>query len=232
MAPVQKNFDTPSSLVDELSQHISDILLQAIDDRGRASMAVSGGSTPGALFRVLSRLEIPWSQVIVSLVDERWVEESHPDSNAALVRRTLLQNRASSATFVTMKTQHADAFAAQCTVQYELETRVLPLDLVLLGMGNDGHTASLFPDAEGLTEALDTTESALCHGIAVEGMPYTRMTLTLKAILGARYRILQIQGEAKKKTLLSALQPGPIIKMPVRALLNTADVDIEIYYSP
>lgn len=232
MAVIQKVFESPAALVDNLSKLTSERLASAIAERGSASMAVSGGTTPALLFIALSLIDLPWSQVVVSLVDERWVDESHPDSNAALVRRTLLQNYASTARLVTMKTQQPDAFVAQKKVNHLLEHSVLPLDIVLLGMGNDGHTASLFPDAQGLPEALELNDDAVCRGIKVSGMPYTRMTLTLKTILSARYRTLLIQGDSKHRTLIQALQPGPVYDMPVRAVLKASLVDTEVYYSP
>lgn len=232
MAIIKNEFATPQALVDELSRVIADRLEFAVNTRGSASIAVSGGSTPGALFSALSDLDLPWGQVVISLVDERWVDETHADSNAALVRRTLLQNYASTARLVTMKIHEPDAFAAQKKVNHLLTNSIFPLDIVLLGMGNDGHTASLFPGAEGLTEALDLQDNSVCRGIRVNGMPYTRMTLTLRTLLGASYRILHIQGESKYKTLVKALQPGPIHEMPVRAVLGSDIVDTEIYYSP
>lgn len=231
MAVTCREFDTPDALVSHLGKVLADRIELAIANRGSASIAVSGGSTPGPLFRALSMIDIPWAQVIISLVDERWVDETHPDSNAALVRRTLLQNYASTARLVTMKTQETDAFAAQKKVNSLLESSILPLDIVLLGMGDDGHTASLFPGAEGLAEALDLNNSAVCRGIRVTGMPYTRMTLTLKTLLSARYRILQIQGESKHRTLLKALQPGSVLEIPVKAVLDSDLAETEIYYS-
>jgi 6-phosphogluconolactonase len=232
MPVINKEFSTSEALVASLSKLIAGRLEAAIKTRGNASMAVSGGNTPGPLFKALSGIDLPWAQVTVSLVDERWVDEIHPDSNAALVRRELLQNYASTARLVTMKTHETDAFAAQKKVNCLLENSILPLDIVLLGMGNDGHIASLFPGAIGLTEALDLSDPALCRGMQIPGIPYTRMTLTLRALLSAGCRILQLHGESKKQTLLRALQPGPVADMPVRAVLQSAQTDIEIYYSP
>ncbi|MDO9519684.1 MAG: 6-phosphogluconolactonase [Pseudohongiella sp.] len=232
MALINREFATPQALVDELSMTIASRLECAIQQQGHASLAVSGGSTPGPLFNALSLIDLPWAQVVISLVDERWVDENHPDSNAAMVRRNLLKNYASTARLVTMKINEADAFVAQKKVNHLLENSILPLDIVLLGMGTDGHTASLFPDAEGLAQALDVDDTAICCGIRVTGMPYTRMTLTLRTLLNARCRILHIQGMSKKQTLLKALEPGPIAKMPVKAVLESALADTEIYYSP
>lgn len=240
MAINHRMFDSPQALANTLGAEIANRLTAAVNSRGSASMAVSGGSTPIVLFQTLSAMDIPWSQVVISLVDERWVDETHADSNAALVRSTLLQNYASTARLVTMKTNQPDAFAAQKKVSHLLANSILPLDIVLLGMGNDGHTASFFPHADGLSEALDLNDDAVCRAIRVAGMPYTRMTLTLRTLLSARYRVLQIHGQSKQQTLAKALQTGPINDMPVRAVLGsvlgTADgcttTDTEIFYSP
>lgn len=232
MAVITTEFAHPQELLNTLRAVIAARLKAAIAKKGSASIAVSGGTTPGPLFNALSAMDLPWAQVIVSLVDERWVEEDHPDSNAALVRRELLKNYASTARLVTMKTRDTDAFAAQNKVSHMLQNSILPLDIVLLGMGNDGHTASLFPGAEGLAQALDPAYEGVCCGIRVAGMPYTRMTLTLKTLLSAGCRILQLQGANKQQTLLQALQPGPVSDMPVRSVLQSGNTDTEIFYSP
>lgn len=232
MTYICRNFHNRTALVNELSKVIARRLQAALDERGRASISVSGGSTPASLFDALSMLDLPWSRVQVSLVDERWVDEDHADSNAALVKRTLLQNRAANAHFVGMKTTDSDAFAAAASLGQKLHNSILPLDIVLLGMGEDGHTASFFPHARGLEQALDLDSNAVCCPIQVPDMPYTRMTLSLKTILSASCRLLQLHGESKHHTLLQALAQDSIQDMPVRAVLNAELAETEIYYSP
>lgn len=220
------------TLIKSLSSRIEELLRQRITDCGHASMAVSGGSTPAALYNALAEIDLPWSDVIVSLVDERWVDEDHPDSNAALVRRALIKDFAATARLVSMKTCAIDAFAGQLKLHRWLSASILPLDLVLLGMGNDGHTASLFPHAEGLSEALDTTDPAVCRAIRPSNMAVTRMSLSLRTLLGAGHRMIYIVGESKLKTLQAALQPGSVMDMPVRAILHNATVHTDIFYAP
>lgn len=227
-----KEFKDNQSLIDELSGKIEEILSANIAEYGQASMAVSGGTTPIVLFNHLALIDLPWSQVIVSLVDERWVEESHADSNAALVRRELIRDYATTARLVSMKTCIPDAFAAEKKLDRLLAASILPLDLVLLGMGNDGHTASLFPQAEGLVEALNIADPALCRAIRPAHMTSARMSLSLRALLEARHRMLYIVGEAKLHTLRTALQPGSITDMPVRAVLQADNVHTAIFYAP
>jgi 6-phosphogluconolactonase len=220
------------TLIKALSRRIEDLLRSRITLTGHASIAVSGGSTPAALYNTLANIDLPWSDVIVSLVDERWVDEDHPDSNAALIRKELIKDFAATARLVSMKTCAIDAFAGQLKLHRWLSASILPLDLVLLGMGNDGHTASLFPHAQGLEDALDTSDPAVCRALRPANMPFTRMSLSLRTLLEAGQRMLYIVGESKLSTLKAALEPGPVKDMPVRAILHADNVDTDIFYAP
>jgi len=217
-------------LVVKLAQRIADALLNAINERGRASLAVSGGSTPVSLFRALSCIDIPWSKVVVTLVDERWVPESHLDSNAHLVRLHLLREHAAKARFVGLKTDAADPFLAVVDVEAKLRKSVLPLDLAVLGMGEDGHTASFFPAAQGLDDALSSA-TRICSGIRPPVAPHARMTLSLSTILGAKQLFLHIIGVKKREVLEAAMMPGPVYEPPVRAVLHQTKVVMEIFYA-
>ncbi len=217
-------------LVKVLSQRIAQSLLDAIAERGKASLAVSGGSTPVSLFQALANIDIPWSKIVVTLVDERWVPETHPDSNARLVRQYLLQDHAAKARFIGLKTDAEDPFSAVPEVEAKLLEEVMPLDVLVLGMGEDGHTASFFPLAEGLAEALES-EQRICCGIAPANAPYPRMTLSLSALLGARQLFLHIIGSKKKRVLEAAKKAGPLAELPVRAVLHQAKVMMEIFYA-
>lgn len=225
-------FDNRNTLVKALCWQIAQTLEHAVQMRGQASLVVSGGSTPVPLLRALADTDLPWASVVVSLADERWVDEQHADSNAALVRRELLQNYASTARFVSLKYPAADAFEAQTKVSRLLRTSIVPIDMIVLGMGLDGHTASLFPHARGLAQALDVHSELVCHGIAVPGMPYTRMSLGLATILQARRRVLHIEGDDKYQCLQQALQAGAVEAMPVRAILHDCTTETDIYYAP
>lgn len=230
-------FPGQQALIETLSQRLAQTLTALIKSRQRASMAMSGGSTPAPLYRHLSQQTLDWSAVTVSLVDERWVAETDPQSNARLIRNTLLQNQAQHATMIGMKTPETDAFAAAESLGAMLGQRVLPLDMVLLGMGLDGHTASLFPHARGLDQALAADNTNICCAI----QPYSesgtaaacaRMSLSLNTLLSAGERILYLTGAAKRAVLESALQPGSIQEMPVRAVLHDSNTLTEIYYAP
>ena len=115
-----------------------------------------------SLFRALATIDMPWSKVVITLVDERWVPQTHRDSNALLVHRHLLRDHAAKARFVGLKTEADDPFLASAEVEAKLLREVFPLDVVVLGMGEDGHTASFFPKAAGLSEALQSEQRICC----------------------------------------------------------------------
>jgi 6-phosphogluconolactonase len=227
-----QEFENNRALVTALTNRIRDITIEAVARTSTASIALSGGSTPRVLYQHLANQAFPWRQVTVSLVDERWVDEDHPDSNARMIQETLLQHHAEAACFIGMKLPEEKAQEAEKVLHLLLKDHILPLDLVLLGMGNDGHTASFFPNAEGLTRALAPDNDTLCCALQPEGAPYARMSLTLRTLLNARYRILYITGASKHEVLEHAFQPGDITELPVRAILHNSQSLTEIYYAP
>lgn len=235
MAWVLRSFHDNSSLVDELSAVIGQILNQAIDQRGRASLAVSGGSTPRTLFEALSGIDLPWRSVTVTLVDERWVDEDDPSSNALLVRRSLLQGYAEAARFVSLKTTADDPFTAVEEVDRRLDEDVLGesgiLDVVVLGMGEDGHIASFLPAARGLDEALSEQPRYRCSAIRPQPPALPRMTMTLGTLLQARHLMLHFVGPEKRAVLQDATLVGAVEDLPVRAILHQHGRPVEIYYA-
>lgn len=206
-------------LVDALAMLIATELTCGINSNGRATLAVSGGSTPVDLFVRLANTDLAWSEVDICLVDERWVEHDDPDSNERLVKTHLLQNKAASAHFVGMKTlaKTASDGEAECAKRLHLYQ---PCDVLVLGMGDDGHTASLFPRAQKLAQAVDMQSGKICMGIAPSTAPHERMTLTLPAILAAKQIILHITGQNKKEVLNQALAGGAPEEMPIRFIIN------------
>ncbi len=227
-------FEFPSSglLVEALATRISDLLAEGIRRRGQASLVVSGGSTPIQLFARLAETDLEWSRVIVSLVDERWVEPEDQDSNEKLVRSYLLQKRAAAASFVGMKNKAATASLGEAACEKRLREIPRPYDCLILGMGNDGHTASLFPGASNLAAAVDLHSGKLCMAIHPPAASHERMGLTLPAILASRQLILHLQGEAKKKTLALAREVGDAGDMPIRYILRQAATPLSVYWSP
>jgi len=215
--------------IENLADDIIKILEDNISKKDKATLLVSGGNTPKALFEILSKKDIPWAKVIIGLVDERWIEPSKEDSNEFLVNNYLLKNKAKEATFIGMYIPQVNAKLGQkiCSKIYKKE--LYPFDLVILGMGNDAHTASLFPNNEKLKEAFDLNNEELCISIKPQTAPYERMSLTLKSILSATNIFLHIEGKEKIKVYNEALNSKDIYQTPISAVLNQSFKKVEVY---
>ncbi|RDE09985.1 6-phosphogluconolactonase [Pelagibacterium lacus] len=230
---VERNvFSNKDKLAEALADAVLDALNAGLDERGRAVLAVSGGSTPKRFFEVLAaRDDVDWENVIITLVDERWVDESSDRSNAALVKDHLLAGPAAVAQFVPLyaggETPDAEAIARTNARLAELPR---PFDVVILGMGNDGHTASFFPGGDTLEAALGDDGPALA--IRAPGAGEPRVTLTLPRVLDTRALYLHIEGDEKARTLDKALETGPVADMPVRAVLSQGHVPVSLYWCP
>ncbi len=229
----KKFFTDRTALITALADAVCERLDRAISSRGRATLAVSGGSTPKPLFEALSGRELAWDKVTLLLVDERWVAVDDPASNEHLVRSSLLQDRAAAATFIPMKSAAAQPREDEAACSQRLRP-LFPLDLVLLGMGSDGHTASLFPGADRLDEAmtLERGKKKICMASTPPTAPHARMTLTLAAILDSREIIIHIVGDEKKTVLDQALAHGPVKDMPIRAILRQEQVPVTVFWAP
>jgi 6-phosphogluconolactonase len=225
-------FDDNQRLAESLAECVASGLEGALNLRDVATLAVSGGSTPKPLFEALSRCDIDWGRVRITQVDERWVPEDHPDSNAQLIRGYLLQNRASAAEFVSMRVAGDDVFAAESEAQQRLADFREAIDVAILGMGEDGHTASFFPGAEQLEAALDADSPALCLGLRPPAAPHDRMTLSLSAILRTRQLYLHVTGETKLAVLERALAGDDVFELPIRAVFNREESPLEVFYAP
>jgi 6-phosphogluconolactonase len=221
--------NSAEQLSEDLSQTIRQLLSQALSQDQRASLAVSGGRTPVALFERLSQSRLEWSKIDLTLVDERWVEVSHVDSNEALVRKHLLQNNASQAAFIPIKNNAKNAKDGQPACEQALSQAKQPFDVVVLGMGNDGHTASLFPCSEELTLAMDPDYQHNCIATTPTSAPYQRMSLSRSAISHANNIILHIIGEDKLSTLELAMNNKDASQMPIYAFLTQP---MSIYWCP
>lgn len=227
-----QRFPAADALAEALARRVADLLRTAVSSRGRASLVVSGGSTPIPFFHRLSGQSLPWPSVTVTLADERWVPEADERSNARLVREHLLQGAAASARFIGLKTEAADPFAAEPETSRRLEKVPRPFDVVILGMGGDGHTASMFPGSEQLQSALDPSRALPCAGVIGSKPPPERMTLTRSALLDSRWIALHIAGEEKWRVFTQAAEAGPPEQYPVRAFLHQQQVPVHVYWSP
>lgn len=221
-------FDSRAALDTALAAHIVRRLAQAVATGGRASLAVSGGSTPAGMFGALSHADIPWESVCITLVDERWVAPDHPDSNEQLVRAQLLQNRARAARFVGLKSPAPTAAAGLSESIQRFANVPLPLSCVVLGMGGDGHTASWFPQAANLAELLDPDGSAPLGWCEPVTAPHQRITLTLPVVLAADEIVLHITGEDKREVLAGAARAG----LPVAAITEQTRNPANIWWAP
>ena len=195
------------ALAQSLCDAVSARLIAAIAAHGKASLVVSGGSTPAPVFAKLSVAPLDWSKVSVTLADERWVAPGHPDSNESLVRDTLLVDNASVASFVSLYRDNSSPEQALQPVSDDLAQMGMPFTVVILGMGGDGHTASLFPDApeNELAEAMSLANDdrvAIMHPPSVD---QARITLTRQCLLQAEHRFVHITGAQKKTVLTNAL---------------------------
>ncbi len=230
-APRILEFGSRSDCERALCERISARLAEAARS-SQATLVLSGGSTPAGVYEKLSHAELPWEGVTLTLSDERWVDEDAPDSNARLVRESLLRNRARHARFVGLKTGDPSPEDGVNACQDRLATCRWPAAVVLLGMGNDGHTASLFPDDPGLAEGLRADASMRCVAARPASMTQARMSLSLSCLLDSKLICILVFGEEKKTVLQSALDEGPVEHMPVRGVLKQGKVPVEVYWAP
>lgn len=231
--PLFCGFRNANDLYTVLSEQIAARLTAGVARNGRAGFVASGGTTPGALYDLLARREASWKSVSITLSDERWIDPSSTRSNEYLVRARLLTANAAAAQFVPFKTTHLHAPDAEDAVSAAVDGILRPFDVVLLGMGTDGHTASLIPGAQGLARAMDRCESALVRAVDPPDLTAMgeRMTLTLRAILDARWIVLLIRGEAKLAAYKRALAGRDILDAPVRGVLQQSNVPVSIFWS-
>ncbi len=223
-------FANNQHLVKQLSDHIAKNLLTNIEQSGHALLAVSGGNSPKELFAHLNSQTLAWQKVTIVLVDERCVPPSHEDSNESMVRKYLLKNAASQANFIgwTADTNDLQHIISQANEKFEHLS--LPFSCVILGMGNDGHTASWFADAPEFNDLIDPAASpavCLCHPTSA---PHTRVTLNYSAVMQTKSMYLQIKGSEKKSVYDAACNVSSRAALPIHVLLNDAS-PLEIYWT-
>ncbi|WP_435103998.1 6-phosphogluconolactonase [Arhodomonas sp. AD133] len=227
MANAQR-FDDGAALAAQLAETVAADLNRAVTDRGAASLVVSGGRTPVPFFEALAACPLDWSRVTVTLADERWVPESDGSSNAALVREHLLRGPAAEATFVPLYDGSPDPDSGLAGCRDALTAVPSPLDVVILGMGGDGHTASLFPD----TDFPDVDDPAPCCVGTAPSAPHARISLTPSRLLDSRRIILHITGLDKWGVLERACEQGPARALPIRLFLHQQRTPVDVFWSP
>lgn len=232
MASTLHTFTTAAELANALADTVAAKLSAAVSTRGAASIAVSGGTTPKAFFAALSNRDIAWDRVTITLVDERFVPADNPRSNHLLVDANLLQNRAKAARFVPLYQPAASVGEAAKLATAKSAEIGIPFDVVILGMGGDGHTASFFPGGTNLAVALDPETPRGVITMDAEGAGEPRLTYTFSSLQDAGFLVLHIEGEGKKDVLAKAEGSGDEADMPIRAILRRATSPVEIYWAP
>ncbi len=225
---VARSHSDAKHLAQDLANAVATTLRAAIDSHGVATLVVSGGRSPVAFFECLAKQELPWAQVVISLADERWVPVSHADSNEGLVRRHLLRGPAAAARFIGLY-QAAESLEKAALLANQALAELPPIDVLVLGMGDDGHTASLFPQSPNLHEALRIDCPQRCLPMQAPSVPRQRLSMTLSLLATARLPLLAIQGSSKLQTLSQALVCEDVASMPIRAFLRSP---LEIYWCP
>lgn len=214
-----------------LCQDFQDRLGEIIRKRRKASMALAGGTTPGPLYDALSNAPINWEKVSLTVTDERWVNPQDPASNEFLVRDVLMRRRAAGANFIPLKTNHAKASGGAATAEKRIAP-IMPFDICLIGMGPDGHIASLIPGADGYAAAVDpngTRKLAGIHAPGAAGSP-ERMTLTIPGILSSRRIVILFMGQDKLNVYNEA-KAGEGAS-PIRELLAQRKVPVHAVWAP
>lgn len=223
------HFNDSDRLNEQFVSDIITILSEAIEKRGQGYLVVSGGSTPKALFQKLAQADLNWQRVTITLSDERYLPPTEADSNENLVRRYLLQDKAANARFISLYSDKA----TQAERLNDIENRLKPLpefDIVILGMGEDGHTASLFPCSDEINHGLHD-ERRIVLNVQPKTAPYARVSLSKHRLLKSRHVFLHLIGEKKLAVLNLALAAGEAIAMPIRAFLQHPGTDVQVMFA-
>lgn len=215
------------ALAEQLAEAVYQALADDLVNQLRALLVVSGGSTPVPFFKALAQKPLEWARVDITLADERWVDEQSSDSNAKLVRENLLQGPAAAANFVPLTSDAGTPEEGVAAVAEATAGLAWPASVVILGMGGDGHTASLFPDSQELGLALSTDEPLVA--VRTPSQPQPRITFSADRLHQAKRHILHITGDDKRAVLANAMGGDDVRTLPIRAFLSCP---LAIYWAP
>ncbi len=215
------------ALAEQLAEAVYQALADDLVNQSRALLVVSGGSTPVPFFKALAQKPLEWARVDITLADERWVDEQSNDSNAKLVRENLLQGPAAAANFVPLTSDAGTPEEGVAAVAEATAGLAWPASVVILGMGGDGHTASLFPDSQELGLALSTDEPLVA--VRTPSQPQPRITFSADRLHQAKRHILHITGDDKRTVLANAMGGDDVRTLPIRAFLSCP---LAIYWAP
>ncbi len=223
-------FNNATDCDDELAKELSKEINVVLKNQPKINLAIAGGNTPKALYQKLSHSRLPWERVQITLTDERWLDTDHLDSNEKMARKELLKNQAVVAPFIALKSNIVNAQDAVILCDRNLKSHMEKLDLVILGMGEDGHFASIFPDSDNLNSLLDLKQTLYCQAVFPKDKP-ARMSLTMAYLLTARKIYLRISGDIKRDIVLGVLNNNLDKPYPIAELIRQSCSPIDIYWS-
>jgi len=233
MAWVEHTYPNAELLATNVAGQLANVCREAIAERGRAILALAGGRTPFPTYAAFAAFDLPWSRVHLIATDERCVPLSHPASNTAELQRAFAAARGICITALTPG--DGDAERSEAHARELLAHTAEAFDAVLLGMGSDAHTASLFPNAMQLPEAISATAEAAYRidpqPLPVEA-PFARISLSLARLLNSRCLHLLITGEAKRAVLRAAQATHDSLKLPISGVLHAPSAHLQIHWSP
>ncbi|MBA6327408.1 6-phosphogluconolactonase [Colwellia sp. MB02u-6] len=223
-------FEERQLLDEALADKVAALLTAALESKGKASIAVSGGSTPKGFFQALSKKKLAWQAITITLADERWVDIDSSDSNTKLVHEYLIQNEAVKAKFFYLKQGEILSDETLTDLNLAANQQLLPLDVLILGMGEDGHTASLFPCSDEITQCLAKDSQALLK-VTPKTAPHQRISFSFAALAQSKNTFLHISGTSKKQVLAKAIAGEVCKEMPIRAFLQAPNINTQIYWA-
>lgn len=222
-------FSTRDEASRAAAERLASALGRRLDAQDEASIVVSGGSTPADCLKALSHAELDWSNVHIVLSDERWVPPTSDDSNERMVGETLLVNGASTAQLLPMFADDTTVDDRAVELDKAIRSLPFPFAATLLGMGADGHFASLFPDADDLDTGLDPDANKLATVVRTASSPHPRLSLTMAALSRADEVLLLVFGDEKRRTLEAAFESDDL---PVARLLRQKRAPVSVYWAP
>jgi 6-phosphogluconolactonase len=223
-------FEQRQLLDEALADKVAALLTAALESKGKASIAVSGGSTPKGFFQALSKKKLAWQAITITLADERWVDIDSSDSNTKLVHEYLMQNEAVKAKFFHLKQGEIINDETLTDLNLAANQQILPLDVLILGMGEDGHTASLFPCSDEITQCLANDSQALLK-VTPKTAPHQRISFSFAALAQSKNTFLHISGISKKQVLAKAIAGQVCKEMPIRAFLQAPNINTQVYWA-
>lgn len=233
MAWTEHHYPSPELLATAVAERLATVCRQAIAERGRAILALAGGRTPLPSYTEFARLDLPWSRVHVVTTDERCVPMSHPASNTAELTRAFAAAAGVGITALTVA--DGDAEKSEAHARELLAHTTEAFDGVLLGMGGDAHTASLFPNSMQLPAAM-SADAESAYRIDPQPLPpeapFARISLSLPRLLNCRSLHLLITGESKRAVLRAAQAVSDPLQMPISGVLHAPKAQVQIHWSP